>query len=589
MNIFSKSIDSLINYIFIKYSYQNKKFLSKKIFKHFYQINFFIKIGCYIGFFILNFFSIIYFLNLFKNLEYSKKDKLFQKVIFPFNFLTDKIIELLHALLIIHYYNTENLKKKITKKVPKKNFYKFIVIGSGPSGSITGYELNKKFPNNTLIVEKGNFINSSKTKHPGDEFLKKWNDGGINTTFFPNMVTFSSGNCFGGGSEINSGLYHKPDKSFINIWKKKFKVKDFDFKDIKKNAEKIEKKLNLKKRIEKKKLENYFINGIKKSKSKYSIIPRLVNRNQTKELSTMTNTYLKDYINENGHVKINTQINSIKFQNNHWILKGKTNKKNIFLKCEYLFICCGSIYTNQMILENLRIANKKILKQFKLHPMLKIVAKYPKKVQKINQDVHPIQVSNFYPKYIIGNAASSPQFILSGCVDNSKIYKTVREDWEYMSVYHCTYSTGSGRIIKVPIVKNFITLFDIKKKDLDLFKSSLKNLCNIIFLGGADYIISIFHKKKVILNKKTYIKKIDNIKSTKDLIFSSVHILGGVTMGEDKKCISNSYGKIKEYKNIYVNDSSLINTKLLKNPQGIIMAIALRNVTNFIKDIKEKL
>lgn len=60
-------------------------------------------------------------------------------------------------------------------------------------------------------------------------------------------------------------------------------------------------------------------------------------------------------------------------------------------------------------------------------------------------------------------------------------------------------------------------------------------------------------------------------------------------MGEDKKCISNSYGKIKEYKNIYVNDSSLINTKLLKNPQGIIMAIALRNVTNFIKDIKEKL
>ena len=114
MGIFSKSVESLINYIFIKYSYQNKKFLAKKIFKHFYQINFFIKIGCYVGFFILNFFSIIYFFNIFKNIEYSKKDKLFQKIIFPFDFLTDKIIELLHALLIIHYYNTENLKKKIT-------------------------------------------------------------------------------------------------------------------------------------------------------------------------------------------------------------------------------------------------------------------------------------------------------------------------------------------------------------------------------------------------------------------------------------------------------------------------------------------
>jgi choline dehydrogenase-like flavoprotein len=55
-------------------------------------------------------------------------------------------------------------------------------------------------------------------------------------------------------------------------------------------------------------------------------------------------------------------------------------------------------------------------------------------------------------------------------------------------------------------------------------------------------------------------------------------------MGEGKNCIADSYGKIKDYKNLFVNDSSLINTNLLKNPQGTIMSIAYRNIDNFIKN-----
>ena len=79
---------------------------------------------------------------------------------------------------------------------------------------------------------------------------------------------------------------------------------------------------------------------------------------------------------------------------------------------------------------------------------------------------------------------------------------------------------------------------------------------------------------------------ISSFKKLKDFIFSSVHILGGVTMGEKKGCITDSYGKVKEYDNLYVNDSSLINNKLLKNPQGAVMAVACRNIENFIRNYK---
>ena len=58
-------------------------------------------------------------------------------------------------------------------------------------------------------------------------------------------------------------------------------------------------------------------------------------------------------------------------------------------------------------------------------------------------------------------------------------------------------------------------------------------------------------------------------------------------MGEKKDCITDSFGKVKEYDNLYVNDSSLINNKLLKNPQGAVMAIACRNIKNFIRNYKK--
>ena len=55
-------------------------------------------------------------------------------------------------------------------------------------------------------------------------------------------------------------------------------------------------------------------------------------------------------------------------------------------------------------------------------------------------------------------------------------------------------------------------------------------------------------------------------------------------MGEANGCTTDSFGKIKEYRNLYINDSSLINNKLLKNPQGTVMSIAYRNIENFVKN-----
>ena len=82
--------------------------------------------------------------------------------------------------------------------------------------------------------------------------------------------------------------------------------------------------------------------------------------------------------------------------------------------------------------------------------------------------------------------------------------------------------------------------------------------------------------------------KIKNILENIKLSFSAVHLLGGINFGEKKENLFDLYGecKIDKYKNLFINDSSLISENLLKNPQGAIMSIAQRNINHFIKENK---
>ena len=78
----------------------------------------------------------------------------------------------------------------------------------------------------TLVIEKGNFFEIFKYKHPGNEFIHKWKHGGIAGTIGNAQIKYAAAECFGGGSEINSGLFHEANEKFIKEMKRKFNIKN---------------------------------------------------------------------------------------------------------------------------------------------------------------------------------------------------------------------------------------------------------------------------------------------------------------------------------------------------------------------------
>lgn len=541
---------------------------------HFFKIDIVPLFVTRIFFFFIDFCSLIRYFKFFSNLSDVK-----QKIIYEFtnkylSSISSRINELFFALYIIQSDFNHNIKQNKLESKEHKNFYDFIVIGSGPSGAITAHSLKKK-GYDVLILEAGKFFEISKSKHPGYEFIKKWSNGGIQTTIFSSMVNYSSGNCFGGGSEINSGLYHFPDEKFIKKMRDKNELDNFDTKIFNKLNKSIMKICNITSNDLSQKISSCknFILGCKKNDYKIELIPRLYKFENNKLIkNSMTNTFLKEYLDMNGDVSLNTKVDSFSKDKKKWTLK--TNKGEF--SCNKLFLCCGALKTQELI-KNSNNDTKIKLGNFKFHIMTKMIPKFPNSIQDQDNDVHSYQLTNFYPKYISGESTCAKRFIFASLFNDKEAFEDAKLNWQNMSIYHNTFSVGKGNVIKIPFFNNFINSYKISKKNINLFKEASANLAKILFDGGAEYIY-LLNKKIIKINKKNYLSIINDIKNVNEFKLSAVHLLGGISFGKNTKFPLDQYGKVKNFEGLYINDSSLINENLLQNPQGTIMVIAYRNI-----------
>ncbi|MCU0785481.1 MAG: NAD(P)-binding protein, partial [Verrucomicrobia bacterium] len=84
-----------------------------------------------------------------------------------------------------------------------------VVVGSGPGGAITACHLAEA-GRDVLLIEDGAYLPlTSCEPFSKDEMLQKYRNGAQTVALGRNKIAYVEGRCVGGGSEINSGLYHR--------------------------------------------------------------------------------------------------------------------------------------------------------------------------------------------------------------------------------------------------------------------------------------------------------------------------------------------------------------------------------------------
>jgi len=120
-----------------------------------------------------------------------------------------------------------------------------VVVGSGPGGAITACLLAEA-GRNVLLIEEGPFYRlESCSPFSREEMEQKYRNGGLTVAMGKTKIAYVEGCCVGGGSEINSGLYHRTPPEILERWRKQFQVDALTEKDMTPHFEACERDLSV--------------------------------------------------------------------------------------------------------------------------------------------------------------------------------------------------------------------------------------------------------------------------------------------------------------------------------------------------------
>ena len=117
-----------------------------------------------------------------------------------------------------------------------------LVIGSGPSGAITAKLLFESGFEVEMIESGENFSQVKMNPFSNDEMLSQYWAKGMTVMLGWPKINYVAGRCLGGGSEVNSGFYHRTPKTILDFWDKKFQL---ETSSLDEHFDSIERSLNV--------------------------------------------------------------------------------------------------------------------------------------------------------------------------------------------------------------------------------------------------------------------------------------------------------------------------------------------------------
>ena len=462
------------------------------------------------------------------------------------------------------------------------------VIGSGPGGAITACLLAEA-GRDVLLVEEGPFYSRESCRPFSlDEMLQKYRNVGQTVAFGRDKISYVEGRCVGGGSEINSGLYHRTPPEVLERWRKEFQVEGLTESDLLPCFEATENELSVSHLPGPAPAASIKLReGAARLRWQSLEVPRWFSYNTSSGATipgrqTMTLTFIPRFLKAGGRLLPSTRVRRIARAGEGWFVEGRHGKiQPVRIAARTVFVCGGAVQTPALLRRS--GISENIGDSLQLHPTVKVVARFKEVVNSPQMGVPAHQVKEFAPRLSLGCSISTPPFLSVGLVDQPQFARELPESWQQMATYYAMIAgEGSGTVRLAPGFGDPLVRYRLTETDRRDLTDGLGKLCELLFESGATSISPTMAEAPLLRSRddlSTLPRSLPNGRAN----LMTVHLFSSCPMGENKsKCAVDSFGQVHGFKNLFIGDASLLCTSPGVNPQGTIMALARRNAAHFL-------
>jgi choline dehydrogenase-like flavoprotein len=129
--------------------------------------------------------------------------------------------------------------------------------------------------------------------------------------------------------------------------------------------------------------------------------------------------------------------------------------------------------------------------------------------------------------------------------------------------------------------------YELSEEDGINLSNGLARLATLLLAAGATQVHPTVQGLPTIRTEVEAIRWLDERLPRAALSLTTVHAFSSCPMGERRdRCAADSFGKVHRFRNLYVNDASMLPDSPGVNPQGSVMALARRNAIHFKESLR---
>ncbi len=474
-----------------------------------------------------------------------------------------------------------------------------LVIGSGAGGATTAATLAEA-GHAVLILEEGPaFDTSHLATHSPEAIGRLYRHAGLSPLLGNANIAFVEGRCVGGSTEINSAFWQRTPSDALERWRKVYQVGELSLESLQEIFEEIEQELNV-----------AYLDAanpppssarLRDGAERLGWLVKEIPRSQTTNLQgsafapgakrSMSRAYLPRAIQAGAQLRADCRVTRLHYQAgriSHVTARqnGPDGPRTLYIAARQVFVCAGPIQTPALLRASGLCHN--IGESLYIHPMLKVAAQFDRPMDSHRSTLPIFQVKEFWPEITLGGSVFTPGYLALTLADSGLKDAVLPSDWRNMALYYAACrGTGRGRVRALPITGEAVASYNLSKQDRASLSAGLARLGEVLFAAGAQKLYPALQFPIVLENAEQGRAFLDKPLPAAAMSLSTVHAFSSCPMGQNQKiCATDSFGRVYGFENLFIADASLIPDAPGVNPQGTVMALALRNARHFSQSRK---